>query len=69
VAWITFYSPLGEGLVIYFLIVVGLYNKGSGNSAECSGSSWDLTSCHCVVARRVASGKAMWEEACKLKLI
>jgi hypothetical protein len=44
----------GKGIVVYSLIVVRLYYKGSSCSTESLGSSWDLRSCHCAVARRVA---------------
>jgi hypothetical protein len=46
----------GEGLVVYSLIVVGLYYKGLGHLAESSSSSWDSRSCRCVVDYHVASG-------------
>jgi hypothetical protein len=51
-------AHLGEGLVVYSLIVVGLYYKRLSHSIESSSSSWDLGSCHYAVARRVASGWA-----------
>jgi hypothetical protein len=46
----------GEGLVVYSLIVVGLYYNGLSHLAESSSSSWDSGSCRCVVAYHVALG-------------
>jgi hypothetical protein len=53
-----FVARQGEELIVYSLIVVGLYYKGLGHSTEFPGSPKDLGSCRCAVARHVALGWA-----------